>query len=85
MVEVLGHVGEGFVAEMTPVQGICSVGLPVRHQEVKMKQAAEETKLNISRQFLTVIRSLLCLPVHDKSHLSGEAIAAVHTKVPGHA
>lgn len=83
MVEVLGHVGEGFVAELTLVKGVCSVGLPVRHQE-------EKNKRNISScQFLTVILSAVVsprlLPVHDKSHLSGEAIATVHTQVPGHA
>lgn len=43
----------------------------------------------ISGRFLTVIlaaeTSLSLLPVHDQSHLSGEAIATVHTQVPGHA
>lgn len=37
MVEVLGHVGEGFVAELTLVKRICSVGLPARHREQRMK------------------------------------------------
>lgn len=35
MVEVLGHVGEGFVAELTLVKGVCRVGLPARNQEEK--------------------------------------------------
>lgn len=38
MVEVLGHVGEGFVAELTLVKGVCRVGLPARNQKKKMKQ-----------------------------------------------
>lgn len=33
MVEVLGHVGEGFAAEPTLVEGICSVSLPAGVKE----------------------------------------------------
>lgn len=65
MVEVLGHVGEGFVAELTLVKGVCSVGLPARHQEEKMKQTETESKVHISCLCLTVIlaavgKSYLC-------------------------
>lgn len=42
----------------------------------------------MSGQFLTFILAAVAspslLPVHDQSHLSGEAIATVHTQVPGH-
>lgn len=37
MVQILGHVGEGFVAELTLVKRVCSVGLPARHQEGEKK------------------------------------------------
>lgn len=36
VVEVFGHVGEGFVAELTFVKGVCSVGLPARHKDGQM-------------------------------------------------
>lgn len=86
MVEVLGHVGEGFVAELTLVKGVCSVGLPAKNQEEKRKQ----TNSFVSLCHLLIINQAAVmspnlLPVHDESHLCGEAIATVHTQVPGHA
>ncbi len=48
MVEVLGHVGEGFVAELTLVKGVCSVGLPATHREEQMKQTEKESNVHIS-------------------------------------
>lgn len=32
VVEVFGHVGEGFVAELTFVKGVCHMRLPERNQ-----------------------------------------------------
>lgn len=82
MVEVLGHVGEGFVAELTLVEGLHNVGLPVRHQEKQVKRTGGKKK---DGSYHSGIERRRALPVHDQSHLRGEAIAAVHAQVPGHA
>lgn len=84
VVEVLGHVGEGFVAEQTLVKGIWSVSLPAREQEKEGNSTLSHPScdhLRFSLSFLVVFAP----PVHDKSHLRGEATAAVDTQVPGHA
>lgn len=80
MVEVLGHVGEGFVAEQTLVEGIWSVTLPEREGRAGRKRHVEPYQLRAATVFPSVAS-----PVHDKSHLRGEAAAAVHAQVPGHA
>lgn len=82
VVEVLSHVGEGFVAELTLVKGFRGVGLPARHQEEQTEETIRSCQLCVSHRF---IGCCLLTPVHDESHLSGEAVATVHTQVPGHA
>lgn len=37
MVEILGHVSEGFIAEITLMKGVCSVGLPTRNPEKEIE------------------------------------------------
>lgn len=37
VVEILGHVSEGFIAEITLMKGVCSVGLPTRNQEKEIE------------------------------------------------
>lgn len=37
VVEILGHVSEGFIAEITLMKRVCSVGLPTRNQEKEIE------------------------------------------------
>lgn len=76
MVEVLGHVGEGFVAEPTLVKRVNSVSLPAGGQRRVLSR--------VRRHDLAAGVHCLASPVHNKSHLSGESTATVHTQVPGH-
>lgn len=78
MVEVLGHIGEGFVAELTLVKWLCSVGLPVGKRKKKTKS------YHLSLRYPAAVKSPCFSPVHDKSHLSSEAVTTVHTEVPGY-
>lgn len=55
MVEVLGHVGEGFVTELTFVKRVCGVGLPVRHKYGRMKSTIKESKVSIILSLLSEV------------------------------
>lgn len=78
VVEVLGHVGEGFVAEATLVERVDGVSLPAGGQRRALSRAGRH---DLAAGVRACCRAS---PVHNKSHLSGEATAAVHTQVPGH-
>lgn len=52
VVEVLGHVGEGFVAELTLVKGFCGVGLPARYQEEKTEENVRSCQVCVSHHFI---------------------------------
>lgn len=52
VVEVLGHVGEGFVAELTLVKGVCSMGLPARHRKKRGNRAERSYQLWVSHSHL---------------------------------
>lgn len=54
VVEILGHVGEGFVAEMTLVKGICSVGLPTIRQEKKVELIGKKEGSGLFTEITTV-------------------------------
>lgn len=59
MVEVLGHVSEGFVAELTFVKRVCGVRLPARHKDGKVKETRKESKACISLSLL-VLQTFTC-------------------------
>lgn len=84
VVEVFGHVGEGPVAKGTLVEGLAGVAPPVGHiRESKRKKLRCVTSAGLGS--LPPLSPPPSSPVHDECHLGGEAAAAVHAQVPGHA